>query len=476
MRIGGPIAAAGALAALLVLPAAALAHGGLVGQVDMPVPGWLAAVAAGVVVAVSFALIAFSRPLPRLDEETFRPLPSRALTSRPVEVVCGAVGVALLAVTVWAGFAGSQFAAANFAPTFVFVVFWVGLVFASALLGDVFRLFNPWRALGRIVGSLAGRVAGEDLPPALEYPRRLGRWPAVAGLVAFTAFELVSSAADDPRAVAIAALVYSAATFLGMALFGVEAWIARGEAFSVYFNLLSRLSAFTRRGRVIGVRRPLSGLATVEPLPGTVALLCVMLGTVSFDGAAEGRFFQSLVPGIQDFWAALGLGIRAVNELTFLTGFTGAILILYGVFRIAVAASRALAGGGPPTRELARLFAPSLIPIAFAYVAAHYVSWLVYQGQAMVFLVSDPLGHGWNLFGTATGRIDYTLVGATAFWYIQLALVVGGHVAGLISAHDRALTIFRDSRTAVRSQVPLLVTMVGLTLLALWLLSQQNEG
>jgi hypothetical protein len=295
--------------------------------------------------------------------------------------------------------------------------------------------------------------------------------------VAFTAFELVSSAADEPRALAIATLAYSVATFAGMALFGVEGWIARGEAFSAYFNLFSRLSLLERRGRDIGLRRPLSALTRIEPLPGTVALLCVMIGSVSFDGLSEGEFFQGIVPEIESFWRSLGLSIRAVNELGFLTGYAAAILLIFAVYRLAIGAARRLAGGvGPPVRELGRLLAPSLVPIAFAYVAAHYVSWLAYQGQAIVFLASDPLGHGWDLFGTATGRIDYTIVSATVFWYTQVLLVVAGHVAGMVTAHDRAVAIYGRPRTALRSQYPLLIAMVGLTLLALWLLAQQNEG
>jgi hypothetical protein len=98
------------------------------------------------------------------------------------------------------------------------------------------------------------------------------------------------------------------------------------------------------------------------------------------------------------------------------------------------------------------------------------------EGQSLGYLASDPLGEGTNYFGTATWTVDYSFIGAEAFWYLQVAFVVLGHVAGLILAHDRALALFSDAKAAVRSQYWLLGVMVGFTLLALWLLSGAREG
>ena len=117
-------------------------------------------------------------------------------------------------------------------------------------------------------------------------------------------------------------------------------------------------------------------------------------------------------------------------------------------------------------------FIHSLVPIAAVYVAAHYFSFLLFEGQALRYLVSDPFGQGWDLFGTATDAIDYSLVSDTFTWYVNVTLVVIGHVAGLILAHDRALVVFRDVKLAVRSQLWMLLIMLGFTGLALWLLRQ----
>jgi hypothetical protein len=133
-------------------------------------------------------------------------------------------------------------------------------------------------------------------------------------------------------------------------------------------------------------------------------------------------------------------------------------------------------GGNLSATELRRVFIHTLVPIAVVYAAAHYVSFLLTQGQAIVFLASDPLGEGWNLLGTATSTIDYAVLGANATWYLQVGFVVAGHVAALVLAHDRALVLYDKARVAVQSQYWMLAVMVGFTTLALWLLSQANQS
>ena len=454
-----------------------LAHG-LVGRSDLPIPEWLFGWAAAVVLVVSFVALAVLWPEPRLERDRWRPLPrgvGRALTHPVTEVVCGAIGLFLLGVVVWSGLSGIQTAAANFAPTFVYVIFWTGLVPVSVLLGDVFRAFNPWRAAGRAVAWVAQRAAGGSLPAPLRYPEGLGNWPAVAGLFAFVVLELVSSGGDLPENVAIATLVYSALTWIAMALYGIDAWIDRGEAFSVYFGLFARIAPFERRDRDVGVRPPLAGLARLRVLPGTVPFLAVMIGSVTFDGGAEAPLWSNISPDIAGFFEDLGMGAQRALEASYLVGLTAACLIIFGFYRLGVAGAKTV-GGGFSASELAGRFVHSLVPIAFAYVAAHYLTQLLYQGQAIWSLASNPLGEqDTDYFGTADRAIDYTVIGATAAWYWQVGFVVAGHVAALILAHDRALAIYREAREAVRSQYWLLVVMVGFTSLALWLLSQANE-
>ena len=461
-----------------------VAHG-IIGRKDLPIPDWLFGWAAAVVLVVSFVALAVLWSEPRLEDGGFRALPralSRVLLGRPMQIVCGAIGIFLLGLTVWSGLEGVQVPSANFAPIFVFVGFWLGLVALSVLFGDVFRAFNPWRAIGRAVAWVAQTAARGPMPAPFHYPERLGRWPAVAGLFAFAVLELVISEGRQPENVAIATLVYSAVTFVAMALYGVEAWSNRGEAFGVYFNLFSRISPVTTREGRLGLRRPLSGLSQVGEVPGTVPLVAVMIGSVSFDGVGEAPLWTNLSGDIAGFFEDLGLSPQAALEITFLVGLVASILIVLGFYRLGIAGARSV-GGPLSAKRLASAFTPSLVPIAFAYVAAHYVTLLLYQGQPLLepstspfgYALSNPLGvEGTDVFGTADEPIDYTVIDATAAWYCQVGFVVAGHVAGLTVAHDKALAVYADAKQAVRSQYWLLIVMVGFTSLALWLLAQSN--
>lgn len=474
-----PIVPAAALAATGVSAIGAPeaeAHG-LVGRADLPIPDWLFTWGAIAVLLVSFVVLAVAWRRPRLQDDAWRPLPdglSRLLTSRAVEVAGGAVGVALLGLVVYAGLFGTDSTSANIAPTLVYVVFWLGLVPVSLLFGDVFRVLNPWRAIGRATGWLFARASKPVA--ATGYPERLGYWPAAVGLLAFGWLELVAPNGDRPATLAVATLIYSTLTLTAMALFGTERWCDRGEAFSVYFGLFARLSPWERRDRTLGLRRPLAGLAAWPGGSGSLALLAAMIGVVSFDGLSAGQPFNDAIAAPLA-WLRDGLGIAPSPALqaAFGTGLLVMTLAAAAFYRLGIAGTPT-AGAGRSRSRLAQEFVHTLVPIALAYVGAHYLSLLLFQGQALGYLASDPLGTGLNLLGTADAAIDYQLVGAEALWYAQVAFVVVGHVVALVLAHDRALAIFGDARAAMRSQYPLLIVMVGYTTLALWLLAQAREG
>ena len=462
-------AAALTASAALGLPAAAHAHG-LVGRQDLPIPRLLFVWAAAAVLVASFVALAVLWPNPRLESES---RDRRVLTvPRALVPVCGALGVAAFVLVVYAGLAGTQTPTANLAPTVVYVLFWVGLAFASLLVGDVFRAFNPWRAVGRGLGWVGGRVAGDRLPAPLAYPARLGRWPAAAGLLAFAWLELVHGGAEDPSVVAVAALLYAGVQLLGMSLYGVEAWTRNADAFGVYFALLARLGPVDWRGRELWLRPFLSGAARLTAIPGTVAVLLVLIGTTSFDGFSQGPTWNAVAPDLQGVFIDLGLGQQVALEVAFTLGLLAAVAVVAGLYRLGTTGMRSV-DRRHSAPDLGRRFAHSLVPIALAYVVAHYFSYLAIQGQAIGYLASDPLGSGANVLGTATASIDYGVVSANAIWYVQVGALIAGHVAGLVLAHDRALTVYPDPRAAARSQYWMLTVMVAFTCLGLWLLSAQ---
>jgi hypothetical protein len=458
------------LAAALTLPAPASAHG-LVGRTDLPIPRWLFGWAAAAVLVISFAALATLWPKPRLQDPK-----ERRVVRIPVmfDVLGGAIGVALFVIVVYAGLAGSQFATANLAPTFIYVLFWVGLAVGSVLFGDVFSVLSPWRAVARGTGWVARRAAGDRLPAPLPYPTWLGRWPAMLGILGFTWLELNYVNRDDPSTLSVLALAYFGAQLVGSSFFGANAWTRYADGFGVYFNFFSRLSVWVRREGVLYLRPPLAGATKLDVVPGTIAVVCTMIGTTTFDGFSQGPVWKDVQPHLQSFFHDLGFGVSASIEAAGTVGLVGAVLFVFGIYMLGVLGMRSV-GEDHTARDLARRFVHTLVPIAFAYALAHYFSLLVYQSQATAFLISDPLGHGSDLFGTANSQIDYGVITTTGIWYVQVAALVCGHVAGLVLAHDRALAVYLRTRAAIRSQYWMLLVMIGFTSLGLWLLSAINR-
>jgi hypothetical protein len=236
----------------------------------------------------------------------------------------------------------------------------------------------------------------------------------------------------------------------------------------VWFSLLARLSPFTRRDGVLHARIPGSGAPALCAVPGTAGVLIAGIGVTAFDGAREGPVFNDVAPDLQRAFVDAGLSLGAALEWTFVLGMLVVVAMIAGIYLLAIEGMPRT--GSVRTRiGLARAFAHTLIPIAAAYLVAHYFSLLAYNGQDLWRLVQEPLDGG----GTGP-QIDYGVVSATAIWYVQVGALVAGHVAGLVLSHDRALVVYGSARAASRSQLVMLAIMVSFTCLGLYLLSAAN--
>jgi hypothetical protein len=469
-RRGVALAGAVAVATYALVPAPAFAHG-LVGKQDLPIPKVVFAWAACAVLVASFAGLAALWPTARLQVPQERPV---FRVPRVLSPLAGAVGVAFFAFVVYAGLAGEQFSAQNnLIVTIVFVTFWVGIPFASVLVGDVFRAFNPWLAVARFVSWGWGRL-GRSAPEPLPYPAWLGRWPAALGVLAFAWVELVYVNKDDPSTLAIMAMAYAAVQLVGMSLYGINAWERNADAFAVYFGLFARLSPLHWVDGELRVRRPLEGVVNLDTPPGTVALVVTMIGTTSFDGFSQGPTWTSIADQLQPLFEDIGFSAETALELSFTLGLIAVVAAIGGLYRIGIAGIHSV-HPADDAGELSRRFIHTLVPIALAYVVAHYFSLLVYQSQALAYLASDPLGTGSDYFGTATLAINYGVISATQVWYVQVAALLAGHISGLVLAHDRAIATYADPKEAVRSQYWMLTVMVCFTSLGLWLLSNVGQ-
>ncbi|MEX0832504.1 MAG: hypothetical protein WD276_01315 [Actinomycetota bacterium] len=430
-----------------------LAHG-IGGRIDLPVPRWLFVYGAATAVVISFVALAVLWREPRLQQlREGRALPAfleRLLTSRLIERILRWGFFGLFVILVVGALTGSPQISRNIVPVFVYVWFWIGLAFLHAIFGNLWATISPFDTIGRLMGLERARR---------PYPKSWGKWPAAFLLLGFVWMELVDPSGATPRSVGAAMVVYTVLMVVGMAVFGRKEWLDNGDGFGVYFGLLSRIAPFDRdrRGRVV-VRPVLGGLPSLPPQPGLIAFVMVLLGSTTFDGASRSNFWQSLTGSL-----------TGAPEL--LAGTAGLLAVIGAV---ALAYTLAMSAAGAITRSpwhpLAVRFVHSLVPIAFAYVVAHYFSLLVIEGQQVLVLMSDPFGLGFDLFGTASWSINLGLVSATTIWYVQVTAIVAGHVGGVVLAHDRAIAIF-PQEIALRTQYALLAVMVLFTITGLLILS-----
>ena len=450
-----------------------LAHG-IGGVRDLPVPTWLFFWGAAIALVASFVALGALWRRPLLERHSGgRPLPAwleSGLRSTALRVVLGGVSAVLLVLVFACALLGRTNPNENLAPTFIYVIFWLGLVPLSILFGNVWRVLSPWRAIADAAVWVYER-AGFEARPLAVYPERAGRWPAVVLLFCFAALELAYSDPASPRALALAIGLYSYVTWFGMAAFGRETWLERGEAFAVYYGLLARVAPFGERDGRLVVRWPFTGLAGAPTIPATGAFVAVMLGTVGFDGFSRTNAWQQMLANAQSSYVLSDPGKADLIGIAInLAGLFAAVCIVGAAYWAATAAASATVDS--PT-SLTRQFVYSLVPIALVYAVAHYFSLLVIQGQFVLPLSSDPFGFGWSLFG-AVGRYTPNLapISPNGIWYVQVGALVAGHVAGLAIAHDRAVSLFRSREAALRSQYAMLALMVVYTVTGLWLLSQ----
>ena len=475
---------------------------------DLPLPLNLFVVGGAATVLASFVVLSlFMRggsgrvSYPRLDLLRV-PLVGPVLSSRALIAVLRSLGVVVLLLLAAAGFIGSNRPLDNISPTFVWIIFWVGMGYVAALLGNLWAVVNPWKT----VFEWAERIAGAPSGPMYLYPQGWDRWPAAVLFLVFVWLENVYPSAAAPLNLAILIVLYSLVTWAGMVLFGKHVWLHNGELFSVLFAFFARFSPTEMRVPESRVCR--SSSSGCEPydgdcvdslecfevaggtgaerevnlrpyavgltLPGRLstsgaAFVMLMLASVTFDGLSETQLWRSVQNALYSTASALGtdpLGvIDTVGVLAVVAGFAAVYLAFsWGI--------RQFSGDDLGVVAIARVFVLSLVPIALAYNLAHFIGYLLIQGQLIIPLASDPFGWGWNLLGTAGYRLDLEIIGAQAVWYISVAAIVLGHVASVYVAHVVSLGRPVGRAAALRGQYAMLALMVVYTASSLWIIAQ----
>jgi hypothetical protein len=442
---------------------------------DLPASLALYLFAAAGVVAISFVMVAVfagdrvgakavlypRRRMEWLTTIARSPLP---------RAIGGAIGVLTLLAIICTGIFGSRDPLRNPAEYLTWIYFWTGLVIFSGLAGNLWTLVNPWAATYDLLRRLV------PMPKARRLPDSKGIWPAVAVYFAFACLELTSGMANRPWLVGSLALLYSVVTVAGMVLFGRDAWLSRCEAFTVLFGIVGRFGPIeTDRdagGRIVEVNVRPWGAGLLRPQQAGwdwTAFVILMLSTLAFDGIIATSSWQAFVAALSPWWTPLGqVGFVAVRTLG-LVLLTVTFLLVFVAFMQAVVY---LGRANVDKLQTITAFALTLVPIALVYNAAHNYSYLVVQSQGLIPLLADPLGRGWSLLPTAGYRPSFALANVAVVWYVQIILIVVGHVIAVYLAHLRAGERFKVATNVLLSQYPMLLLMVLYTMTSLWILAQ----
>ena len=395
------------------------------------------------------------------------------------------LSLGILLCLIIAGFAGSRDPLSNPLPMVIWTLWWVGFTLAHAAFGNLWAAINPWRGLYLIVIAVF-RLDRWRKNPLFTYPTRLGFLPAIILFFAFSWFELVYISPQDPDLLATAVIAYAGLTLTAMAAFGARDWLYYGEAFSVFFRVVSWLSPLSPRPRdhddgddtarwlTLAVPgRSLLDLGVVR-LSG-LAFIVLVLSSVSFDGLSRTFLWVDLAgenplefPGRS---AVVGLN-------TF--GLLATFCALLTVYVSAVLVGRQLGGFRETIVESLGRYVVSIVPIAFGYHFAHYLPAFIVDGQYAVRAASDPLALGWNLFGTAGMHVHAAILSNHAsvqiVYNLQVAGIVAAHVMAVVIAHVLAVRQADTPKQAILSQIPMTALMIGYTVFGLWLLSSPTVG
>lgn len=447
-------ASAAALGTLGLVPSPVAAHA-IGGTFELPVPLWLYLAGAAAAVAASFAIVAvaFARRPAGMPARPAR-IPARlAQTGRRL--------LGLLGLVWWYGAIAVGFLIGDISPlpaVLLWVGIWIALPIFAAVVGNPWPSMSPFRTTLDGLRWVATR-AGVDLDAGLLYPRGLARWPAVLLLGVAIWAELILPGGSLAVTVASVMAAYAVLTILGAVAFG-RAWLRNAELFEVLLGWYGRIGPL--RGR--SAHGWFAGLGAARGLGWSdAAFVVLLLSGITYDGlretAAGAAVLTALLPPIQ---AAFGLTVTS-----FLLVDTIALIALYaaflGAFAVAVATSRTLTAPSEagPMGGTAGAHAATLLPIAAGYLVAHYLTLVIQAGVWLPSLVTNPLM-------SLAPDIGWIPIGFV--WYLSVAAIVGGHVAGVTHAHR--LAVRRAPAHPIRAGLPIVLLMIGYTILSLWIIAQ----
>jgi len=490
-------------------------------------PGWLFGLAIAAVIVLSFVVV--ERRGVSLDDGGRlviggrRGWPRSALTSRWFQTAFQAPVVVGFLFVIYAGLFGDF--ATNITPILTWTIWWAGLIFAVAVFGNLWCFLCPWDAIANVVSRVTLWRKNESLSLALPVPGWLKTvWPAIALFVVLTWLELGFGITNNSRQTAYVALGMIVGAIVFALLFDKKVFCSSvcfvGRISGMYANAApveirtrdTRIcdlcetrdcltgnengypcptgidlgllddnthctmctecfSTCPRGAPVIRIRAPGRDLSRVTRRRTDEAWLAlVLLALTGFHGLSMTPVWQDVRPGNSDIVGWIG-SVLGVGELMAFTVGMAAVCALPIVAYLASTWLAALwvKGSEANFRTLFIDYAWAILPVAMFYHLAHNAMHLFMEGQDIVPALSDPLGRGWDLFGTADMHLQ-PFLGTNATWAVQVTLVLVGHLLGVVVAHRISRRIFSDPKMATRSLVPMLGMMVLMSVGGLWLM------
>ena len=431
---------------------------------DAPVPLGLLYVGAGATVFLSAVLIARLGSTPS-HHRVVGTVPRRLVDALRLISRAGFF-LAFLAVLIH-GLVGPRAPGQNVSTLFTWSIWLKGVALLAVIAGSPWRVFSPWRT---VYDGLC-RLEGTEIRWR-RYPERLGHWPAFLGFVLLVGVvENLTRIPRLPEVTAVVVAAYGLVMLLGAFVFGRE-WFERADAMEAFYGFLGTVAPLsvheTDGNRVsIVVRYPWQGCTAPVESRTAVAFVVAMVYTVTFDGFAQSPIYREIYFGAQE---TLGVGgtvsilLYGLGLAAFVGGFVAAAtvvnrLLSEGRTRAETTTSRRVDSDGGAAVATPLVLAPTLLPIAAGYEFAHNFSYvLTYVGRLPTVVGGAAVDPLWWL-------------SLPAFWGSQVLLIVGGHVIAVVTADAVVRRLAPTDRWAMVAHAPLLVSMIGYTVLSLWVVS-----
>lgn len=383
-----------------------------------------------------------------------------------LKIFTSCVSFLFLIILIIFGFIGSRDPLANPLSLFIWSVWFMVMPVIQILLGNAWAFLNPWYGIGKLFFK-DKKVYKLNSNYSLIF--------SSAGFLLFSMFMLVDIAPDDPDRLANIVTLYFLINLLFVKIFGVN-WLEKGECFTAFYGLLSKLSwIWIMEGKIhIGFFG--SQLKKIKTFPSlSVLFLSIILATLSFDGLNETfLWFKVIDVNPLEFHGRSSVIIENSFGLIFFA------VMLFFIFSITIFLGHKFINERVSFKEIIGINSIALLPIALAYHIAHYLTSFLVNIQYSYKVASDPLNNGKDFFNigdfNVTTSFFNTIETVKLIWFIQASAIVIGHVIAVLLAHSICEGYLKKKSSILISQFPISIFMIGYTFLGLWILSTPTVG